>query len=59
MALLLVHTRGIDFINIPTAFLNCSASVGSKTGINYDSLKNQIKAFSDLKLVIIDDRFTR
>ena len=52
------YKRGIDFINIPTTLLSIvDASVGSKTGINYDSLKNQIGTFSDPKLVIIDDKY--
>mgnify|MGYP001197820534 CR=1 FL=1 len=52
------YKRGVDFINIPTTLLSIvDASVGSKTGINYDSLKNQIGTFSDPKLVIIDDKY--
>ena len=52
------YKRGIDFINIPTTLLSIvDASVGSKTGINYDSLKNQIGTFTDPKLVIIDDKY--
>ena len=47
--------RGINFINIPTTLLSMvDASLGSKTGINLDLLKNQIGLFSDPKLVIID-----
>ena len=43
------YKRGIDFINIPTTLLSIvDASVGSKTGINYDSLKNQIGTFLSL-----------
>ncbi|MCF6185533.1 MAG: 3-dehydroquinate synthase [Bacteroidales bacterium] len=35
--------RGISFINIPTTLLaQVDASVGGKTGINYNGLKNQI-----------------
>lgn len=50
--------RGIDFVNIPTTLLSMvDASVGSKTGINFNLIKNQIGLFSDPKLVIIDTDF--
>ena len=47
--------RGIDFVNIPTTLLSIvDASVGSKTGINFQSIKNKIGTFYDPQLVIID-----
>ena len=50
--------RGIDFINIPTTLLSMvDASVGSKTGINFNNLKNQIGTFADPKLVVIDEQY--
>ena len=50
--------RGIDFINIPTTLLSMvDASVGSKTGINFNNLKNQIGTFADPKLVMIDEQY--
>ncbi|MEE0670983.1 3-dehydroquinate synthase [Prevotella sp.] len=50
--------RGIDFINIPTTLLAMvDASVGGKTGINFDGLKNEIGVFSDSKFVIINTQF--
>ena len=50
--------RGIDFVNIPTTLLSMvDASVGSKTGINFNNLKNQIGTFADPKLVIIDEKY--
>ena len=50
--------RGIDFINIPTTLLSMvDASVGSKTGINFNNLENQIGTFADPKLVIIDKQY--
>lgn len=50
--------RGIDFVNIPTTLLSMvDASIGSKTGINFNSLKNQIGLFSDPILVIIDTNY--
>ena len=52
--------RGIDFINIPTTLLAMvDASVGGKTGINFNGLKNEIGVFNDSKAVIIDTRFLK
>jgi len=50
--------RGINFVNIPTTLLSMvDASIGSKTGINLNSIKNQIGLFSDPILVIIDTNY--
>lgn len=50
--------RGIDFINIPTTLLAMvDASVGGKTAINFDDLKNEIGVFNDAKFVILDTGF--
>jgi len=47
--------RGIKFINIPTSLLSMvDASVGSKTGIDLDHLKNLIGLFSNPEMVLID-----
>ncbi len=47
--------RGINFINIPTTLLAMvDASVGGKTGINFNGLKNEIGVFNDSKFVILD-----
>ncbi|MDO4159942.1 MAG: 3-dehydroquinate synthase [Prevotellaceae bacterium] len=52
--------RGIDFINIPTTLLSMvDASVGGKTGINFNGLKNEIGVFNDSKAVIIDTQFLK
>ncbi len=52
--------RGIDFINIPTTLLAMvDASVGGKTGINFNGLKNEIGVFNNSKAVIIDTRFLK
>ena len=52
--------RGIDFINIPTTLLAMvDASVGGKTGFNFDGLKNEIGVFNDAKFVILDTEFLR
>lgn len=52
--------RGINFINIPTTLLAMvDASVGGKTGINFNGLKNEIGVFNDSKFVILDTEFLR
>jgi 3-dehydroquinate synthase len=52
--------RGIDFINIPTTLLAMvDASVGGKTGINFNGLKNEIGVFNDYKFVILDTKFLK
>ena len=52
--------RGIDFVNIPTTLLSIvDASVGSKTGINQNGIKNKIGTFYDPKLVIIDTEYLK
>ena len=46
--------RGIDFINIPTTLLaQVDASIGGKTGIDLDYLKNEIGVFNAPKAVFI------
>lgn len=48
-------TRGVDFINIPTTLLSMvDASVGGKTGVNLQGLKNQIGVVQNPKMVLID-----
>ena len=52
--------RGIDFVNIPTTLLSIvDASVGGKTGINQNGIKNKIGTFYDPKLVIIDTEYLK
>ncbi|MDD5861864.1 MAG: 3-dehydroquinate synthase [Prevotella sp.] len=52
--------RGINFINIPTTLLAMvDASVGGKTGINFNGLKNEIGVFNDSRFVILDTEFLR
>lgn len=54
------YKRGIQFIQIPTTLLSMvDASVGGKTGVNFEGLKNQIGAFSEPMVVIIDSAFLR
>lgn len=50
--------RGIDYINIPTTLLGAvDASVGGKTGINFDGYKNEIGAFHAPLHTIISTKF--
>lgn len=52
--------RGIKFINIPTTLLAMiDASVGGKTGINFNGLKNEIGVFSPSECVLIDTQFLK
>ena len=52
--------RGIPYINLPTTLLSMvDASVGGKTGINFNGLKNEIGVFSQPHCVIIDTNFLR
>ncbi|NCD71088.1 3-dehydroquinate synthase [Mucilaginibacter agri] len=52
--------RGIDFVNVPTTLLSqVDASVGGKTGIDMDSIKNIIGTFTQPKAVFIDQAFLK
>lgn len=52
--------RGVKFINIPTTLLAMvDASVGGKTGINFNGLKNEIGIFNNSEAVIIDVSFLK
>ena len=52
--------RGISYINIPTTLLAMvDASVGGKTGINFNGLKNEIGAFAPANSVLIETEFLR
>ena len=47
--------RGIKFINIPTTLLSqVDSSIGGKTAIDYDGIKNVIGTFYPPSLVLID-----
>lgn len=55
-----VFKRGIHFINIPTTLLAMTdASIGSKTGINFQGYKNQIGSFAHPDAVFICTDFLR
>lgn len=52
------YKRGIDFINIPTTLLSqVDASVGGKTGIDIDNVKNMVGTFSLPQAVFIETSF--
>ena len=52
--------RGIAFVNIPTSLLAMvDASVGGKTGFNFNGLKNEIGVFSNAASVILDTEFLK
>lgn len=49
------YMRGIDFYNIPTTVLSqVDSSVGGKTGLNLNGIKNVVGAFYQPKGVLID-----
>jgi len=52
------YKRGIDFINIPTTLLSqVDASVGGKTGIDIDNVKNMVGTFALPQAVFIETAF--
>ena len=54
------YKRGIDFIQIPTTLLSqVDASIGGKTGIDLDSVKNIIGTFTQPQAVFISIDFLR
>lgn len=52
--------RGLHFVNIPTTLLSqVDASVGGKTGINFNGLKNEIGVFNQPQTVLICSQFLK
>jgi 3-dehydroquinate synthase len=52
------YKRGIDFVHVPTTLLSqVDASVGGKTGIDLDNIKNIIGTFAQPKAVFIEQAF--
>ena len=50
--------RGIKFINVPTTLLSMvDASIGGKTGIDLNNIKNQIGVINNPSMVIVDSDF--
>ncbi len=49
------YQRGIDFYNIPTTLLSqVDSSIGGKTAVNLDNVKNSVGAFYQPKRVLVD-----
>ena len=52
------YMRGINFVNVPTTLLGMvDASIGGKTGIDFNKLKNIIGSFEFAKQILIDFSF--
>lgn len=52
------YKRGIDFVHIPATLLAMvDASVGGKTGVDFDGFKNQIGVFREAVAVLICPEF--
>lgn len=54
------YKRGIDFVNVPTTLLaQVDASVGGKTGIDIDNVKNMVGTFTLPQMVFIETAFLK
>ena len=52
------YKRGIDFINLPTTLLSMvDASVGGKTGIDFNGIKNLVGTITEPKAIFINPVF--
>jgi len=52
------YKRGMNFIHIPTTLLSMvDAALGGKTGVNLNSIKNQVGVFAPPKAVFIFNEF--
>ena len=55
-----VYKRGIRFLHVPTSLMAMAdASIGGKTGIDLDGLKNMLGTFSQPLAVFVDPRFLK
>lgn len=55
-----IFNRGINYVNIPTTLLSqVDASVGGKTGVNFNHIKNKLGFFYNPKLVLIFPLFLK
>jgi 3-dehydroquinate synthase len=53
-----VYKRGISFVHIPTTLLGMvDASIGGKTGVDLENVKNVIGSFANPKAIFIDPAF--
>jgi 3-dehydroquinate synthase len=54
------YKRGIDFVQVPTTLLSqVDASVGGKTGVDMDAVKNIIGTFTQPKAVFMYNDFLK
>lgn len=54
------YKRGIKFINIPTTLLAmCDASIGGKTGIDHQYLKNIVGTFAESEHILVYPEFLK
>ena len=54
------YKRGIDFIHIPTTLLSMvDASIGGKTGVNFNNIKNLVGIFNNPKSILINPEFLK
>ncbi|WP_234110481.1 3-dehydroquinate synthase [Chryseobacterium sp. R2A-55] len=54
------YKRGIRFINIPTTLLGmCDASIGGKTGIDHQFLKNIVGTFAEPEMIFVYPEFLK
>ena len=52
------YKRGIDCVNVPTTFLSMvDASVGGKTGVDFEGIKNHIGTTSEPKGIFVNPEF--
>lgn len=50
-----IYMRGVDFYNVPTTLLSqVDSSIGGKTAINFEGVKNPVGSFYQPKCVLID-----
>ncbi len=55
-----IFMRGIRYINVPTTLLAMvDSSIGGKTGVNYEGVKNVLGSFHQPELVCIDPLFLK
>ena len=53
-----LYKRGIRFVQVPTTLLaQVDASVGGKTGVDFQGFKNQLGVFQEPAGVVVDPRF--
>ncbi len=54
------YRRGVPYVKVPTTLMGyIDASIGIKTGINFNSNKNRLGAFHPPRLVLLDKAFLK